>query len=452
MSYISKLPPKISEKLFKNYNYETIGGVTTPYLLPFTPMESLETHYCTSVKTPGFKYLKKKDLPVNPFAARTRVRYDSYCTVYNRTVPGVVNMYTSGTKYLFYSLWVSVNTAPWLHGDDSKADAIQKALRKAKNLKVNLPLAATERMQTARLLINSVNRLVGFASNMRRGNFQDAAERLRNVKPIPTFRPDPRHYERRELPKGDLRKQFKSYFPKDRSEPLSLDEFASVWKEAMFGWVPLLSDIKGASELLAESVAGGRPLSVTSSSVINETILQKRIPGGALNSDVDRLIVRQSKAKVKLNFQIDEEGTSILSQTGITDPLSWAWQAMPYSFVLDWFLPVGNYLEALGADSGLKFVDGWITYKTTATVTSTIVKSIYSVSSANPQEFGIEMVREKLYAFPTPSLPTFSFGLTPGQGTSALALLTPFFKSKTVTPQQFSRRLGKPRAVHEWYG
>jgi hypothetical protein len=50
-----------------------------------------------------------------------------------------------------------------------------------------------------------------------------------------------------------------------------------------------------------------------------------------------------------------------MGQLGLTNPASMAWAALPYSFVVDWLLPVGTMLGALSAPVGLKFQTGYTT-------------------------------------------------------------------------------------------
>lgn len=50
-----------------------------------------------------------------------------------------------------------------------------------------------------------------------------------------------------------------------------------------------------------------------------------------------------------------EEEVPTLSQTlGLTDPKIWAWELLPFSFVLDWALPIGDWLSARQAASTMK--------------------------------------------------------------------------------------------------
>lgn len=52
-----------------------------------------------------------------------------------------------------------------------------------------------------------------------------------------------------------------------------------------------------------------------------------------------------------------------MAQLGVTSVPRTAWEIIPLSFVADWFLPIGDYLESLTAEYGLEFVSGYLTKK-----------------------------------------------------------------------------------------
>lgn len=52
------------------------------------------------------------------------------------------------------------------------------------------------------------------------------------------------------------------------------------------------------------------------------------------------------------------------SSSGLINPLSIAWEVVPFSFVLDWFIPIGATLQAITASVGLTFNAGWSSMKT----------------------------------------------------------------------------------------
>jgi hypothetical protein len=69
-------------------------------------------------------------------------------------------------------------------------------------------------------------------------------------------------------------------------------------------------------------------------------------------------------AKVRLDYYLDNPLLRTLAQLGITNPVSLAYELLPLSFVLDWFLPVGQYLDGLDAAAGMTFRGGSISYLT----------------------------------------------------------------------------------------
>lgn len=43
---------------------------------------------------------------------------------------------------------------------------------------------------------------------------------------------------------------------------------------------------------------------------------------------------------------------------GLINPAVLAWELIPFSFVVDWFAPIGNTLDALDAGVGVQFLSG----------------------------------------------------------------------------------------------
>jgi len=124
---------------------------------------------------------------------------------------------------------------------------------------------------------------------------------------------------------------------------------ASNWLALQYGWKPLLSDIYDGAVFVdhklrnptvhrvsATAFAGGSKqgslylvsLYYPSVSVAHKNISSERIVAYLKEVDTIRL-------------------------SGLMDPVSVAWELVPYSFVVDWFVPIGNYLSARGLASAL---------------------------------------------------------------------------------------------------
>lgn len=68
----------------------------------------------------------------------------------------------------------------------------------------------------------------------------------------------------------------------------------------------------------------------------------------------------QRNCKVRVFARIKNGPAVSAARTGLTNPALLAWELLPFSFVADWFLPVGDWLNALDATLGYEFVTGYV--------------------------------------------------------------------------------------------
>jgi hypothetical protein len=61
---------------------------------------------------------------------------------------------------------------------------------------------------------------------------------------------------------------------------------------------------------------------------------------------------RKLICKTKLNVKLRDDG--FVSRVNFGNPLEWAWERIPFSFVVDWVLPVGNFVQAIGTLSRIE--------------------------------------------------------------------------------------------------
>lgn len=111
-------------------------------------------------------------------------------------------------------------------------------------------------------------------------------------------------------------------------------DLASAWLALSYGWAPLLEDIHESAFAVA--------------AVLEKDELHSSSGSGTVyngSKGYSKWNVRKRKNKLKAKFR-GKPGTA--ARLGLTDPLSIAWELMPYSFVADWILPVGDYLSAHG--------------------------------------------------------------------------------------------------------
>lgn len=59
------------------------------------------------------------------------------------------------------------------------------------------------------------------------------------------------------------------------------------------------------------------------------------------------------------NMRVHSDVLLALSQLGLANPIATIWELFPLSFVIDWFLPIGDFLSALTGPLGTAFVSGY---------------------------------------------------------------------------------------------
>jgi hypothetical protein len=121
----------------------------------------------------------------------------------------------------------------------------------------------------------------------------------------------------------------------------NLDRILNQWLEGRYGWRPLINDFNNLNEALANLKGERERLKqrVGYTNVVNETTLVASY-GGALSCDL--YTFDTVEASVRGNVICDIALPTFTFSKAIT-----AWEVIPLSFVLDWFISVGKSLETM---------------------------------------------------------------------------------------------------------
>jgi hypothetical protein len=309
----------------------------------------------SSINTPGFRKLSRRErrevAEWKPFTYNRAVcqldygrhgyldhtgqphYWEGYCQ-------GTISAYPGG-KYL---------NENWLFAHPNFGEARAVALSRLQNAisgaKVNLAQAYAERKQTAGLINKYVNNLTQLALDVKHGRFALAARRAG------LWCRDPIVAKRKYKRLSKLR-------------PVT-DNLSNYWLEYAYGWKPLLSDIYGAAEKLADTYELQRPTVFVATSKRGVDWDNVLMASGSYATDdfwtptwEDRMTGQSiERWRFVIEAVEDNDVLQALASTGITNPLNLAWELLPYSFVIDWFIPVGNYLQQLTYATGLSFRRG----------------------------------------------------------------------------------------------
>lgn len=150
-----------------------------------------------------------------------------------------------------------------------------------------------------------------------------------------------------------------------------------------------------------------------------------------LDADTYRIfgeIHEQIDEELRVSWNFAPSSLDMPARFGLVNPLEVAWELLPFSFVADWFLPIGGYLNAMDAPFRFDHRGGSVGHRSLVKATF-LAKTISPASSRFTGFSGhgshLSITRYGLLAPPTVDLSSLSakFDLTAAQATSAIALL-----------------------------
>lgn len=130
--------------------------------------------------------------------------------------------------------------------------------------------------------------------------------------------------------------------------------FADKTLEWKFGWKPLITDCQSVMELLSSEI----PHVPIEASAKVRGLTQREVYVGA----GDWYSTRHEywiKVKVGGRFVLTNPNLYLLDRLGITNPFTSVWEVLPWSFVVDYFVNVGQFVQSLVPMYGAHFEDGW---------------------------------------------------------------------------------------------
>lgn len=144
----------------------------------------------------------------------------------------------------------------------------------------------------------------------------------------------------RHLRRGDLRGAAGVIGFKDLASVRNASRsFAKNFLEWHFGWSPLIQDIYTSAEILSQDF---KPKKVSGSArSVVLAVGQGLSPGQWGNKGEQKYTV---KCRVAGSYRVTNPNLRLASQMGLTNPATVAWELVPFSFVVDWFINIGDFL------------------------------------------------------------------------------------------------------------
>jgi hypothetical protein len=165
----------------------------------------------------------------------------------------------------------------------------------------------------------------------------------------------------RSLKSGNIRGFLKALGIKKRSVRKSASDMGGVWLEYSYGWKPLLEDIHSAVMVLQRPFPKFLIVRGKAQAKGVEAIFYQGQCPGYYCTDYTKGTFR-TKVLIQSEVYVSSWVAWKANQLGLTNPLSIAWEVVPFSFVVDWFMPIGNYLQSLTDFVGLSFQNSFVTW------------------------------------------------------------------------------------------
>jgi hypothetical protein len=293
------------------------------------------------------------------------------------------------------------------------AEVRAKLLAQIKNQSINVGQALAERNQTARLIATTATRFAKSIRALRRGDFTSAAEALGVA----------------------ARKRARSRF-NESWRKRQQGAVARGWLELQYGWKPLMNDVYGAAEAVAAHHSNIVYFTARASAkrqIDFDKFLDSHVGDNLQTSFLRTTGKCDYIVKYQVTYYTGDAPLRTAAQLGLTNPALIAWELVPFSFVVDWFLPIGRFIGNLDATLGLEFYSGHRTVFQRSFATSDRIGNGRQYGQDVSFRYGsaiaaVKCSRTILNGFPTVSPPAFKNPVSFTHMANSLALLTQLFR------------------------
>lgn len=288
-----------------------------------------------STKTPHFHRLRNsgQKLPQNQYRW---YRYDAEAPLVE-TYNGLQSQFAIGGRYTILDALINGSVpapaGPAATSCTSLADAFgtvtNRLLAKIRDVDIDLGVALGEHRETAAFISSSISKVYRSYLKFRHGKISDALQILTGER---------------------------------NDKWLDIPNVASnSWLAYSYGLRPLINDVYGAISVFEKKNKPYVPVkTVIAKDSFDLSTTSTYIASGATYS---RTMAGKLKVVGKVSFMVENPLTKSLDSFGLLNPLNVAWELVPFSFVVDWFMPIGDIISNLVPPQGVSHVNGFITGK-----------------------------------------------------------------------------------------
>lgn len=213
---------------------------------------------------------------------------------------------------------------------------------------------------------------------------------------------------------------------------------ADKWLEWQYGIKPTMSTIYALTGEMIETISNDQGFLVTKARASSREPYPSMIKRGSWSSTFNVALQGEISrwSEINLCYTIADAERNALSQFTSLNPVSFIYENVPFSFVLDWIVDVGGYIRMMETAclTGLQFETGYRTSSlrnyVVANLDDTYKDSYKRTHTAKGTGWAkrVNSVRTPLGAMPRPRLPSLKISLGSQRLASAAALLRGFLK------------------------
>lgn len=242
-------------------------------------------------------------------------------TPFDAVVTSNFSSHTSGTTLVYTRLY---------------AKAYQRLVGKLDEEHIFRSALGTTLAESGEAVKLMVQRLVSLRKAyqaLRRGRFGDFLRAL-------NLRPKPKHKSRWSRPK----------------------DASALWLEYWFGWAPLVSDIQDTIDVLEHRDLEAKVFRIVGRARGEWSDYESSNYSSIYYHREYSNLTFEHRLRLQADVIISNPNLYLANRLGLVNPAAVLWEIVPFSFVVDWFIKVGSWLENFTSWIGLEIVESWATY------------------------------------------------------------------------------------------
>lgn len=411
MAYTTKRDVSDTKRLRTITSYSYTSGVATSSDTVSLSSVTANLWEKTWVRTPGFRQLKStgQSLPDNSYTYTEWRMTPTYGRCLNPTQYGVNGWTRTDAVYGPYVGIGVFQPQPII----PESAVYFRLIEKVKGQQWNASVFLAEGRKTSTMVAARATHLALMANALLRGNFPGFVKRFHQSVVPPT-----RSAERR----------FNRHYGRDARAAAG-----NAWLEYSYGWRPFMGDVRDAVNTLMD-VADQPEKRVCRVSASMRTKYTTNLPEGRIFTDtglnlyVRGYYVRDVNESLRVVWRCSPNAADLPARFGLLNPAEVVWELVPFSFVVDWFLPIGDYLSALDVPFRFNHLGGTVGRRVSAKMTTIMTRAEnpnQAVSGFTGHSDYFQVTRTRLASVPVPKLSQLMVEANLGSSrvASSLALL-----------------------------